>query len=260
MTDINTFKPVKIFSICSLVTDLDEYSEMINSFKDAGFNDDNSEFFYINNCNGNSDDGFSGLNKFLNLATGTYIIICHQDILLKFDNIEILNQRIVEMNTLDSNWAILGNAGFNEFTKKYYRISDPWGNDTRIGQLPAKVKSLDENFLLIKNEANLSLSHNLIGFHMYGTDLCAIASILGWNAYVIDFHIYHKSGGSCNETFTLAKQSFIDKYSKLLSTLYIRTTCTPMIITSNPFLNRLLNRKIIYSIRKRIENFGSLFK
>lgn len=248
-----TLQTTKKFSICTLVTNFDEYSEMSASFKKAGFNEENSEFFYIDNSNGNSDDGFSGLNKFLNLSTAQYIIICHQDILLQFDNIDILNQRITEINILDPNWAILGNAGFNQFTEKFYRISDPWSSDTRIGQLPAKVKSLDENFLLIKNEANLTLSHDLKGFHMYGTDLCTIASFLGWNAYVIDFHLYHKSGGNCNESFILAKKSFIDKYSKLLSTLYIRTTCTPMIITVSPFLNRLLNRKIVYSIRKRIE-------
>lgn len=254
MKNISEFHYNKTFSICTLVTNFTEYNEMIESFKNAGFNDEIAEFFYIDNSNGNSDDGYTGLNRFLNLATGKYIIICHQDILLKFDTIEILNQRIREMDSIDPNWAILGNAGFNGFTEKYYRISDPWGDNTRIGELPAKVKSLDENFLLIKNEANLALSHDLKGFHMYGTDLCTIASFLGWNAYVIDFHLYHKSGGNCNESFALAKQSFIDKYAKLIKMLYIRTTCTPLIITSNRFLNRFLNRKIFYSIRKRIEN------
>lgn len=254
MTNINNFMHSKHFSICTLVTNLTEYQEMISSFKSAGFNNDNSEFLYIDNSNGNSDDGYTGLNKFLNLATGKYIIICHQDILLKFDNMDILNQCINEMDNLDPNWAILGNAGFNDFTEKYYRISDPWGDNTHIGKLPAKVKSLDENFLLIKNEANLALSRDLHGFHMYGTDLCTIASCLGWNSYVINFHLYHKSGGNCNESFAIAKQSFIDKYSKLIKTLYIRTTCTPLIITSNRLCNRLLNRKIFYSIRKRIEN------
>lgn len=254
MKNINELKALKVFSICTLVTNFSEYLEMIDSFKNANFNDENSEFFYIDNSQGNNDDGYTGLNKFLNLATGTYIIICHQDILLKFDHIAILSQRINEMDHFDPNWAILGNAGFNNFTEKHYRISDPWGENTHIGKLPAKVKSLDENFLLIKNEANLALSHDLNGFHMYGTDLCTIASFLGWNAYVIDFHLYHKSGGNCNESFAIAKQSFIDKYAKLIKTLYIRTTCTPMIITSNRFYNRFLNRKFFYSIRKRIEN------
>jgi hypothetical protein len=123
---------------------------MIASFKNAGFNDDTTEFIYVDNSDGNSDDGFSGLNKFLNLATGKYIIICHQDILLKYDNIDVLIHCIAELDTLDPNWAILGNAGFNGLIEKYCRISDPWGDNTKIGQLPAKVKSLDENFYSLK--------------------------------------------------------------------------------------------------------------
>jgi len=44
------------------------------------------------------------------------------------------------------------------------------------------------------------------------------------------------------------------KYTRTLAPLYLRTTCTTMIITSSSFLNWVLNRKIIYSIKKRIEN------
>lgn len=248
------------FSICTLVTDLQEYEEMLKSFEMAGFTDENSEFLYIDNSNGNAHDGYSGLNKFLNIASATYIIICHQDILLDFDTIHVLKQRISELDILDSDWAILGNAGFAGFTEKFYRNSDPWGSNIHIGELPAKVKSLDENFLLIKNEANLSLSHDLKGFHMYATDLCTIAHFLGWNVYVIDFHLYHKSAGNCNTSFAQARQAFINKYTKILSPLSIRTTCTMMIITSSPKLNWLLNRKIVYSFKKRLENIKSKLK
>jgi len=254
MLNINKLKDTKKFTICTLVTNFLEYKEMVDSFKYAGFNKENSDFFYIDNSRRNIEDGFSGLNKFLNLATGKYIIICHQDILIKYDNVDALNQRIDEINALDSNWAVLGNAGFSGFTKEYYRISDPWGDNTKIGQLPALVNSLDENFLLIKNEANLALSHNLNGFHLYGTDLCAIASILGWNAYVIDFHLYHKSGGNYDENFSNARKMFIKKYANIISWFYIfRTTCTKMIITHSYFLNRLLNRNFFYILLKSLE-------
>jgi hypothetical protein len=242
------------FTICTLVTNLPEYEEMVESFNKAGFTEENSEFFYIDNSNGNAHDGYSGLNKFLNTATGTYIIICHQDILLNFDTVNVLKQRIAELDALDPDWAILGNAGFAGFTEKFYRISDPWGSNTHLGTLPAKVKSLDENFLVIKNEANLALSHNLKGFHLYATDLCTIASILGWNAYVIDFHLYHKSAGNCSESFFNSKMEFINKYSKLIKPFAIRTTCTMMLITGCSFFNRVINKKLFYSIKKRLES------
>ncbi|MDD5052461.1 MAG: hypothetical protein PHO27_06990 [Sulfuricurvum sp.] len=260
MKNINTYSIEKTYSVCTLVTNFNEYQEMIASFKEAGFTEKNSDFFYIDNSDINNDDGFSGLNKFLNRSTASYIIICHQDILLKYDNIDILNQRIAEMDVIDSNWAVLGNAGFAGFTEKYYRISDPWGDNTKIGQLPAKVKSLDENFLLIKNDANLALSHNLKGFHMYGADLCTIASFLGWNAYVIDFHLYHKSGGNCNQSFALSRKHFIKKYTDILASLYIRTSCTTLIITNSPICNWIINRKIFYSAKKRLENIQSKLK
>ncbi len=246
------------FTICTLVTHHDEYEAMIASFHTAGFSERNSDFLYIDNSQTNVDDGYTGLNRFLNEATGNYIIIAHQDILLSFDTIETLYARIEEMNQRDPHWGILGNAGFAGLSEKYYRISDPWRMDTTIGELPAKVKSLDENFLVIKKEANLALSHNLKGFHMYGADVCTIASLLGWNAYVIDFHLYHKSAGNCNESFSRSREAFMSKYTRTLSSLYLRTTCTTMIITNNRVVNWLLNRKIIYSLKKRIENITAM--
>lgn len=241
------------FSVATLVTNFLEYQEMVNSFRDAGFDESNSEFIYIDNSNENIEDGYSGINKFLNRAQGKYIIICHQDVLLKYDDVEVLKACLIELDNLDSEWAIAGNAGFASFTQKFYRISDPHGENTQIGKLPANVKSLDENFLVVKNEANLCLSNNLKGFHLYATDLITIAKILGWNAYVIDFHLYHKSGGKCDENFMQTKKDFIQKYSQLMKPLYIQTTCTSMIITSSCFFNMVLNQKLFYSIRKKIE-------
>jgi len=253
MTCLNTHDFAKTFSICTLVTNHDEYQEMVHSFKSAGFSDENSEFLYIDNSQGNTYDGYSGLNRFLSTAGGKYIILCHQDVLLSFDTVQILLARIGEMDTLDPNWAILGNAGYGDFNTKLYRITDPWEDNQTVGALPAQAKSLDENFLLVKNEANLTLSHNLKGFHLYATDLCTIAGLLGWNAYVIDFHLYHKSAGSCSESFFEAKKAFIDKYSKSMHLLSIRTTCTMMLITAYPWINRLINKKIFYSIKKRMD-------
>lgn len=242
------------YSVCTLVTDFDEYREMVASFNRAGFTDADTEFLYVDNSNGNTEDGYSGLNKFLNRASGKYIIICHQDILLKFDDVGVLKQRLAEMDRLDPDWAVLGNAGYGDFNTKLYRITDPWGADQKIGTLPARARSLDENFLLVKNDANLALSHDLKGFHLYATDLCALADMLGWNAYVIDFHLYHKSGGNCNESFFASKNAFMDKYARIVRPMAIRTTCTMMLITSAPFLNRIINKKLFYSIRKRLDS------
>ena len=77
-TNINTLHEGKLFSVCTLVTNKQEYAEMIDSFHKAGFTDDHSEFLYADNSEGNQYDGFKGVRAFLTKASGKYIIICHQ--------------------------------------------------------------------------------------------------------------------------------------------------------------------------------------
>lgn len=248
------------FSICSLVTNMNEHKEMVESFEKAGFSNDVCEFIYIDNSKENIYDGYDGLNQFLNIAKGKYIILCHQDILLNFDNVDTLKTRIQELDAIDPNWAILANAGFGDFNTKAMRLTDPWFDNFNTNNLPAQVKSVDENFILVKNDANLSLSRDIGGFHLYGTDLCAIADILGYTSYVVDFHLYHKSGGNCNESFFDSKNRFIKKYSNILNSKHIRTTCTMLSITNSSFLNKLLNRKYMYSARKRWDYIVAKFR
>ena len=157
------------------------------------------------------------------------------------------------MTNLDPLWAILGNAGYQDSNQKAIRISDPYGINVSKGSFPAKVKSLDENFLVIRRDANLSISNDLHGFHFYGVDLCLIADMLGYNAYVIDFHLFHKSGGTCNESFFAAKSRLITKYQRVLQTKFVRTTCTSLFLSSCKLLNAICNKKVIYSLKKRYD-------
>lgn len=249
--DIKSSK--KVFSICTLVTDLKEYEEMRLSFEKAGFSKDNSEFIYIDNSQHNKYDAYEGVRKFLSLANAEYTIICHQDILLQFDTYDILMNRIEELTKRDNKWAILGNAGYSAFNDFRLRISDPFGDNRYNGPLPVKVHSLDENFLIVKKSAQLSVSNNIEGFHFYATDLCIIADILGFNAYVIDFHLYHKSGGSCNENFFEAKRRFLDKYTHAFRARYMESPCTKFFISGSTLLNKLMMRRLMYSLRKKIK-------
>ncbi|WP_373000125.1 hypothetical protein [Sulfurimonas sp.] len=249
--DINTFKTEKLFSICTLVTNKDEYQEMIDSFNHSGFNESNSEFLYVDNSINNQFDAFQGIKYFLTFATGKYIIICHQDVIIKYDNIENLLECIAEVSLLDPNWAILGNAGGVSINKLAVRISDPHGEDQHIGDLPARVSSLDENFLLIKREANLSISNNIEGFHFYGTDLCVIADILGYTSYVINFHLYHKSAGNADNSFTTVLDKLLSKYQVALRSRRIQTTCTEFYISNSNFISWIMERKLVKSFLKR---------
>lgn len=240
----------KIFSICTLVTNFEEYSQMLDSFQKAGFDDSECEFIHINNVGQNKYDAFKGISKFLTHANADYIIICHQDIVLNKDNYSKLKKCISEMNSNYPDWAILGNAGGIHIKKNIYRIAYPDGKEFNDGPFPQKVKTLDENFLIIKKEANIGISRDLTGYHLYGTDLCLIADILGYSSYVIDFLLTHKSFGNPDKKFYQLKEAFIQKYRQALKPRFLRTTITILYISGSSIRNVIFNLKWMISLRK----------
>lgn len=247
------------FSVCTLVSDLEEYRAMVKSYVNAGFSHDKCEYLYVDNSQGNKYDAYAGLNRLIARANGSYIILSHQDIEANYDNIIQLEQRISEIERLDPRWAVLGNAGSADIKRLYKRISHP--HDTwNTGPFPQKVKSLDENFILLKKEANLFLSPDLTGFHFYGTDICLVAEQKRFTCYVIDFHLLHKSTGTMNESYFKARQAFINKYSESLDSRYIRTTCTIMFISKNPVLNFLMNKPFMVTLAKFLKKAQLKFK
>jgi hypothetical protein len=242
--EIDSIQPFTFkYSICTLVTKKDEYNEMVDSFIKAGFEESFCEYIYIDNSQKNKYEAFQGINRFLSIAKGQYIIICHQDILINHDRIDTLERCIEEINKQDPDWAILGNAGGVDYKKNVYKVGHPSGTIHEVGSLPMRVRSLDENFLLLKNEANLALSHNLSGYHLYGTDLCLIAHVIGYHAYVIDFLITHKSHGNADQSFYELKGKFLKKYRSAFKGLFIRTTITRFFISGSGFKSFLYNTK-----------------
>jgi hypothetical protein len=225
------------FSICTLVTRPAEYAEMMASFVQQGFTPADCEYLYVQNTDGNQFDGYSGYNLFLQEARGEFIILCHQDILLRFDGRKVLEQRLAELTAAHPDWAVAGNAGAKwswGAPMTALRISDDAGeHDT--GHFPICVEALDENFMVVQRAANLCLSHDLAGFHFYATDLCRIANILGRTAWVIDFHLFHKSRGNLNEQFYEVRDQLIRKYGRALRGGALQTVCTRVYLSSHAF-------------------------
>jgi hypothetical protein len=229
------------FSICTLVTRKEEYQEMLNSFLNKGFDNETCEYLYIDNTVECSFDAYKGLNQFLQQAKGKYIIICHQDIIVHdHDMLHLLN-KIEEIETFDKNWAILANAGGINFKWIATNITQGSGNRIKEKRLPLLTKTIDENFILVKNNANLALSNNLSGFHMYGTDICLIADILGFNSYIIDFNITHKSNGNVDRKFYKDRKEFIKKYDHAFRGRFMSTTITRFYLSGNWFTAMLYN-------------------
>jgi hypothetical protein len=232
------------FSICTLVTDLDEYAEMVESFRIRGFGGPDCEFLYLDNSATNAFDAFAGYNLFLTRAAGDYVILCHQDILLIEQGRAALETCLAELDSLDPAWALCGNAGGVAGGALALRITDPHGADQSTGDFPARAVALDENFIVARRDANLALSHDLHGFHLYGADLCIVAEMLGRTAYVIDFHLRHKSGGNTDSNFYAARRAMIAKYRRAFRSRWIKTTCTIFLVSGLPLLGRTLSTRL----------------
>jgi hypothetical protein len=256
------------YSICVVANNLSEYAAMVESFRSSGFSGADCEYLYVDNSNHNKYDAYAAYNLFLQAAKGEYIILCHQDVVLIEDGRRALDHIIESMSLLDPKWAILGNAGRMADGSSCACITDPHGV-RRVGRLPARVRSVDENFIVVKRSANLALSSDLSGFHLYGADLCIMASMLGFNAYVVAFHLRHKSAGSANESFFAARSAIIRKYEAALRWRWVFTPSTILFLSQNRILNRVLNSRpmvdvlyrtaLIYKYSKLVRAIGSVW-
>ncbi len=213
------------YSVCTLVTNLEQYASMRASFAAHGFDGSNSEFLYLDNRGPDQTGAYRGLNALLHAARGRYVVLCHQDVELIGDGADELGRCLAELDNRDPHWALAGNAGGQGPGGLVMRISDPHGTDRRIGDLPARVKSLDENFIVVKRSARVGCSVDLDGYHFYGADLCLNADMAGHSAWVIDFHLKHLSGGRKCADFFVAEAAFRTKWSRALRPRWIQTTC-----------------------------------
>lgn len=231
------------FTIATLVTDKPAYRSMRASFAAAGFTGADCEYIYIDNTTAPQVCAYAGLNRALSTARGRHVILCHQDVRMipGGDDRAALEARLDELSERDADWALVGNAGGVAPGRLAVRISDPHGAGRHVGDLPAVVTTLDENFIVVRYAANLGLSRDLTGFHFYGSDLCLSAATLGWRAYVIDFHIEHLSPGHRSPDFEAGREAFRAKWSNAFRPRWLQTTCALLRIDGEP-LRRLLGR------------------
>ena len=230
---------------------------MLASFNDAGFGDD-CEFLYIDNTSTNKFDGYGGRNFFLMHSRGCYVVICHQDVLLSYDTRSDLEARFEELTLHDPYWAACGNAGLTGQGRNVIRITDPHGGDIRSGPFPSRVVGLDENFIVVRRCCNLAVTPRLTGFHLYGTELCTVAGLLGLTAYVVDFHLRHLSGGSFSG-FPGALRRLTSWRSRSLRPRLIGNTCGSGLVAGSPWLSWLGNWLLGTRLRTLVYRVSALF-
>ncbi len=239
------------FSICTLVTRPEQYGDMLESFRARGFDADDCEFIQIDNRASNRYDAYQGCNLFLTVARGDYIILCHQDIVL-IDHRRDLEHALAELDRVDPTWGACGNSGGMSPGKMAIRLTDPHAIDLRTTTFPARVYSLDENFILVKRSANLSLSRDLSGFHQYGCDICIIADVLGYTTYVVDFHLRHLSPGTREPALGAARANLVRKYLRAFRSRWVMSPCELFFLSGSSFLTRLLSNEFAIRVHRRL--------
>jgi hypothetical protein len=241
--------PAFSYSICTLTTRIEEYHQMVHSFIKAGFNTSDCEFLYIDNSAHNRADGYSGTNWFLTHAKGEYIIICHQDILIDKDTRRDLERKLQELQQLDNNWAICGNAGAAGPNHIVYHISYPDQVFKSKGRFPLKVSALDENFLVIRKSAALATSNDLSGFHLYAADLCLNAEMRGFSAYAISFNLTHKSYGNADQSFQQSRRQLVKKYNRFFRNRWIQTPSAVFLLSGSKWRWLYANPVALFRVR-----------
>lgn len=225
MKRIDNFSYHKLFSVCTLVSDMGMYKNMVDSFRAHGFSDELCEFLYIDHTHGNRFSASDALNILIASSSAKYIILCHQDISL-IDHADDLQSQLHKLDQLDPDWAVAGNAGGKGYRQTRMHITDGHDTEFYIGTLPERVDSIDENFMLLRRSCCLGFAHNNTGFHFYGADLCLNASARGFSVFVIDFHLKHFSGGNLDRDFQKQRTAFSKRYGTFFRTRWLTTTCT----------------------------------
>jgi hypothetical protein len=248
---------MKVFHICTITNNLKQYEEMKSSYILAGFTEDRCRYSLFDNSKGNVFDP-SVFNEIRLSTPEPYIIFCHQDILLnQGDGYDKLIKVVDEHNQIDKTWAVAGNAGVSRKGEYVLRITDPFSEsypEWKKG-LPYPVESLDENFLLIKTQADISC--NIKTFYFYAHELCLDALTKGYSSYVIDFHLTHLSPGKYDHDghsyFSAAIKAFENKWSQKFFFRYYKPMYAQTMCFSRYYFLRKLGKVGIYVKRIRIQ-------
>lgn len=244
-----------LFTICTLVTDQSVYRAMRESFKAGGF-DLCSQYIFADNSSGTNWLPFMFMKECAALGLGKYFIFVHQDVLLLDDGVDQLKNQLDKLSLLDSSWKMAGNAGVTLDLKYAIRISDPRQVDVRVGNLPQKVVSLDENFIVLRGESVLCVPDIDFGFHHFASILVNALGGHKYSAYVIDFHIMHLSSGNINVEFYSQALKWSNWLRANGQSCLILTPCCAIIDSRNFGLARLFNSEVIY--RRIMSRLGTL--
>ena len=148
------------YSFCTLVTDLDEYSAMVDAFTHKGFASPDCEYLYADNTQGNVFDAFTAYNRFP--FGGSRSI--HRALPPGHPAADRRPRRPrTATRCTDRARPALGPCAATAGRRTTAGTSiasrtATASSFTAAARFPVKVMSLDENLMIVRREANLALS------------------------------------------------------------------------------------------------------
>jgi len=146
---------------------------------------------------GNPYSAAQALNIGIERARAEIIVLCHQDVLFYEDWIDMLFERIEEVETRTKKWGILGTAGISKRDDTVGVVhsikgSLQWQASRRATVYP--VQTVDEHCMILKKSSGLRFDEKTFnGFHFYGPDICLNALSKGFMNFGILCPLVHDS-------------------------------------------------------------------
>ena len=146
---------------------------------------------------GNPYSAAKALNAGLDLARGEIVVFCHQDIVFYKEWIDMLYERIAEIEKQTTKWGVLGTAGISENDNTTGVVHNMRGTFQWTSTIRAKfhsVQTVDEHCMVIRKSSGLRFDDVVFdGFHCYGPDLCLSAISKGLTNFGILCPLVHDS-------------------------------------------------------------------
>ena len=235
-------RPLAAFAIpiFTFVTDEQAYREMRASFEQAGFTEEVAAYLPLRSDGKGDPEPHSTLSRLVSTRQEQLFVLCHQDVRLdQGHGFPEFVQAVQELEAADPGWAIAGSAGGSERLELIRSVTDPHGGVSGH-KLPARVESLDENFLVLKTWTGVTSSPELRGFHFYGADFCLNAQLRGGTAYVIHFHVHHLSAGNRTHAYFAAVRPFEARWNREFRARYFRSSTDVHFFARSRLLRRAL--------------------
>lgn len=146
---------------------------------------------------GNPYSAAEALNMGISKSRSDLVVLCHQDVMFYEKWVDMLFDRIDEVEKRTKKWGVLGTAGISkrdDTVGAVYNMKGTlqWQASKRAKAYP--VQTVDEHCMIIRKSSGLRFDPKIFnGFHFYGPDMCLNAMSKGFTNFGILCPLVHDS-------------------------------------------------------------------